>query len=611
MRKFPFLRRPVRPVLYGMMLALVTAAALIFAWQYHLDGIVLEHAIDTYAYVGTVVRTDGQIMDGDGETDRDDRDLSSLTGEPIPALGGPAFLEELPEGLVQWLYECPYVTRIDSRRTQAAQVGEFNRIHTEEHGPIVTVGDRMMSVSYVTPYHFLEGTVEYSDCWSDPEDELQYDNYRIRIDRMWSDPAFPYDTIVVDYDRCKDEPQFQIGQRVFFIGMQGQTESGMVINSDTNVWSPAAAERILGLAPKNLPMQHPTLLIPEDVDSEQYIQDFLESTGLDEYLQKQLSSQRGVTVRRSLDMKMISIFAKGTAKTYEGRLLNPTDAGKKVCVISNGLSQRNRLSVGDTIQLSLADGCYTIHGVDLMEHAEGWETHEQGPEDAPLTYGEYEEYEIVGIYTQAWRRDANALYFPYGTIFIPSEEGGKADVVKPYTFSFKVAGPDYQSFLTEFQPVLDDYGYTLIVEDTGWDDVKESFYTMQTRRQLMLICAGAAFGAAVAVFAVLLGAHCRYEYGLRRLLGASKREAMGIYASVFAFAGIPGGALAVGAAWWMAVNLLKDALSSDKTLPLPTDGECLAMLALWTALELLAALVLLLILAWRNERKGLLKLTRR
>lgn len=609
MQKFPFLRRPVKPVLYAILLALVTTAALIFAWQYHLDGIILDHAIDTYAYVGTVVRSDGQIMDGDGKADRDDRDLASLTGEPIPALGGPAFLEELPEGLVQWLYDAEALTRIDNRQTQAAQVGEFTRIHMDETDQTVMVGDSMMSASYVTPYHFLEGTVVFSDSWSDPEDELQFDNYQVQVDRMWSDPAFPNDTIMVHYDRYRDEPQLQVGQRVFLIGMQSHTESGTVINSQTYVWTPAANEHTLGTT--SLPMQHSVLLIPEGVDSETYIQDFLGSTGLDKYLEKQLSAQSGVTVRRSADMRMIPIFARDTAKTYEGRVLNPTDVGKKVCVISNGLAQRNRLSVGDTIRLSLADGCYTIHGVENMEHAEGWETHEQSETDAPLTYGDYEEYEIVGIYTQAGRRGNNALYFPYSTIFLPSVEGGRADAVKPYTFSFKVAGPDYRDFLAEFQPVLDEYGYTLVVEDTGWDDVKESFYSMQTRRQLMLICAAAAFAAAVAVFAVLLSAHCGYEYGLRRLLGASRREALGIYGAVFAFTAIPGGAAAVWGAWSMAVHLMQQALASDKTVPLPTDAQCAGMLVAWAALELLAALVLLLLLAWRAERKGLLRLTRR
>ena len=300
---------------------------------------------------------------------------------------------------------------------------------------------------------------------------------------------------------------------------------------------------------------------------------------------------------------MIPLFAKGKAKTYEGRLLTPGDMGKKVCVISSLLSQRNRISVGDTIQLSLADGSYTLEN--------GWETGEQGDKDTALTYGAYEEYEIVGIYTQAGRRTGNALYFTYNDIFLPAEEGSEAALQKPYTFSFKVPGPDYQNFLAEYEPVLADAGYTLVVEDTGWDDVKESFYTMQTRRQLMLLCAGAAFAAAIIVFAILLNAHCRYEYGLRRLLGAGKWEARGIYGAVFACTAIPGGAVAVAGGWFAAVHLMQKALASDKTLPLPTDTQCAGLLAAWAAAALLAAFALVLLLAWQEERRGLLKLTRR
>ena len=87
MKKYSFLRRPVKPALYAILLALILTAALVFGWQYHLDGIVLDHAIDTYAYVGTLVRTDGQVLDGTAS--RDERDFYGVS----PEMGGPAFLE--------------------------------------------------------------------------------------------------------------------------------------------------------------------------------------------------------------------------------------------------------------------------------------------------------------------------------------------------------------------------------------------------------------------------------------------------------------------------------------------------------------------------------------
>ena len=602
MRTFSFLRRPVKPALYAILLALILTAALVFAWQYHLDGLVLGHAIDTYAYVGTLVRTEGQVLDD--TTGRDERDFEGYT----PELGGPAFLEELPEALVRKLTDCGYVSKIDSRMTQAAMLGDYTRTTAGETKQTVRISDQMFSANS-TPYYYLEATVEFAavNDWRQ-ESDTAWDNYRLHVDRMWSDPNFSKETIMLEVMAMSSEPMFQVGQRMFLLGgYRYMGDSGSPSDQQTDLATPeymrdwlvrTGSERELSVVEENR-----YILIPEGVDSESYIQEYLESTGLDVMLNRQLRNRNAATVRRTQDMSMIPLFAKGKAKTYEGRLLTPGDIGNKVCVISNGLSQRNRLSVGDTIQLSLADGSYTFEN--------GWETGEQGDADGTLTYGAYEEYEIVGIYTQAGRRTGNTLYFTYNDIFLPAEDGSEAALQKPYTFSFKVPGPDYQNFLRDFEPVLSDAGYTLVVEDTGWDDVKESFYTMQTQRQLMLLCAGAAFAAAIIVFAILLNAHCRYEYGLRRLLGAGKWEARGIYGAVFACTAIPGGAVAVLGSWFAAVHLMQKALASDKTLPLPTDTQCTGLLAAWAAAVLLAAFVLVLLLAWQEERRGLLKLTRR
>ena len=602
MRTFSFLRRPVKPVLYAILLALILTAALVFGWQYHLDGLVLDHAIDTYAYVGTLVRTEGQVLDY--EATRDERDFYGITGE----MGGPAFLEELPEELIRKLTDSGYVSRIDSRMTQAAMLGECTRVNLNETKQTARINEEMMSNSGQA-YHYLEATVESvaMNEWRN-EDDIAVDDYRLHVDRMWSNPEFPSETMMLKVWCLSAEPQFEVGQKIFLVGdYVYMGEHGIPSDQQTGFDSLEYLRDYIKRYGYDWELstvqENRYILIPEGVDSESYIQEFLESTGLDVLLNRQLRNRNAATVRRTQDMSMIPMFAKNKAKIYEGRLLTPGDMGKKVCVISNGLSQRNRLSVGDTIRLSLADGSYCLEN--------GWETGEQGDEDATLTYGAFEEYEIVGIYTQAGRRTVNALHFTYNDIFLPAEEGSEAALQKPYTFSFKVPGPDYQNFLAEYEPVLSDAGYTLIVEDTGWDDVKESFYTMQTRRQLMLLCAAAAFAAAVIVFAILLNAHCRYEYGIRRLLGAKKGEARGIYGAVFVCTAIPGGAVAVLGGWLAAVHLMQKALASDKTLPLPTNTQCAGLLAVWAAAALVAAFALVLMLAWREERRGLLKLTRR
>ena len=380
MRTFSFLRRPVKPALYAILLALILTAALVFAGQYHLDGLVLGHAIDTYAYVGTLVRTEGQVLDD--TTGRDERDFEGYT----PELGGPAFLEELPEALVRKLTDCGYVSKIDSRMTQAAMLGDYTRTTAGETKQTVRISDQMFSANS-TPYYYLEATVEFAavNDWRQ-ESDTAWDNYRLHVDRMWSDPNFSKETIMLEVMAMSSEPMFQVGQRMFLLGgYRYMGDSGSPSDQQTDLATPeymrdwlvrTGSERELSVVEENR-----YILIPEGVDSESYIQEYLESTGLDVMLNRQLRNRNAATVRRTQDMSMIPLFAKGKAKTYEGRLLTPGDIGNKVCVISNGLSQRNRLSVGDTIQLSLADGSYTFEN--------GWETGEQGDADGTLTYGSY------------------------------------------------------------------------------------------------------------------------------------------------------------------------------------------------------------------------------
>ena len=594
MKKFPFLRRPVRLILYAVLLALVTTAALIFAWQYRLDGIVLDHAVDTYAYLGTVVRTDGEIMDSymDWEVE-----------EVTPMMGGPAFLEEIPEELVQWLYDSEQVARIDNRRTLAGLVSEYHRVKGGTSGQTAKPGGSSGSL-----YWFLEGTVVFVNVLPVGDDaDYGWDTVQVQVERMWNDPNYAPEKMAVEFRRTAEESPLEVGQRIFLIGRCAFSgDSGTVQENVTYLETPDFITLQLGEdAELSVVEQYPYTIIPDDLDSESFIQNFLDSTGLDDLLERQVKTLYTVTLRQTQDMRMIPLFAQGKALTYEGRVLTPSDMGKKVCVIPFGSSQRNRLSVGDTIQLSAADGCYYA--------VSGRETGDPNVEDALLEYHEYEEYEIVGIYTQKGQKDHpdSQLYFNQIDIFVPAEEGTAAEMVRPYSFSFRVPGPDYLNFQEAFEPVLEEHGYSLVIEDTGWDDVKDTFYTMQNRRQLMLLCAGLAFAAAVLVFAVLLNAHCRYEYGLRRLLGAMKWEAVGIYGATFLFTALPGAAAAVLAAWYIAVHPIKDALAADAMIPLPTDGQCAMTLAVWAALELALILTVLLVLSLRNERRGLLRLIRR
>lgn len=78
------------------------------------------------------------------------------------------------------------------------------------------------------------------------------------------------------------------------------------------------------------------------------------------------------------DSGMLLPFSYGSTKITTGRGITPKDAGRNVAVIEQRLANKNRLAVGDTVQVRSADGkrtaALTVIGVfrDPMRDAPGW-----------------------------------------------------------------------------------------------------------------------------------------------------------------------------------------------------------------------------------------------
>lgn len=291
-----------------------------------------------------------------------------------------------------------------------------------------------------------------------------------------------------------------------------------------------------------------------------------------------------------------------------GRAIEPSDEGKKVCVISQGLSIRNRLNVGDTIRLAVADGCYTTSG--LSSSANGWESGFPMESEELLTYEDFAEYEIVGIFSQISRKISDPLFLDQNDIFIPADEESSGPV-RSYNFSFRVEGIGYESFKEELNAVLSDEGYRLKFLDTGWDEVEDTFFLLQDRRKIMLFSAAAAFSLAAILFAVLTHRNCQYTYGIQRLLGGTKRESAGEYVAAFCTAGFPGMLVAVLAALGGYMLWMRTAMEEVLTMALPTSAECVLMLSQVAFAELILSVLILAVLGIIAERRGLLRLIRR
>lgn len=572
MGTFSFLRRPTKLILYSALLFLTTTAALIFVLQYVLDGIVMDNFVSNYAYVGTV--------------------YSRIQETP--------FLEELPEEIIEKLVESENVAQSDVRKTYSAKAEELKN-----------VPDTFMTIFTMNNFVFVEGIV--SEKPELQEEGIGITEYaKVDIIKTWAGNTGDHQRVTTRIVRDAGTwiPELREGDHIFFVGMYSTPGGKQTANNNFYLYQMEEFERYgIGNVQESSLIKHSLTVLPEgltDLEAETYILDFMEQTGLYEYCQLVNEMQDVFTVRAVSDMGLLLANVEGKLFLTEGRELKSTDIGTKVCVIDQAVADANGLKVGDSISLALAEDCYVSKA--NYEVWRGWESgYPEEKEAYILEYGEACEYEIVGIYSDA-QRNIQTGYFQYSKndIFIPKQEA--ATVARPYSFSFRVLGPDYESFMNEMEVALFEQGYTLNVLDAGWESVQEAYYAMEGRRSFLLGCAIAAFLAAILSFDCLLTAHFRYEYGLCRLLGAYRKEAEGSVWTAFGVLALPAGILSVLVSFLTYEFGLKNQMGEYLSVTTFSRVDCIGMLILGTMMELVIAGLVQKILIRRMEKGSLLRL---
>ncbi len=597
------LRKPTRPILYALLLILTTTATLVFSLQTLLDGLMLDHARAEYAYVVT----------------------------PYPYDSDEPLLEPVSQEVIDLLSDSEHVNGFQQQDIRAGKLYDT-----------AIVPDCMMTQDGLAYRYVLEGTVVSvgSMTSSALPTGMVVDYFLLHLSPqegfkswcMWQ-PGSREGVFSVDFYRMEDEmvdeygfPLLREGNHVlvvcdFFL-------EGGYVNTGMGIAYTEAARKALGMENDGL---YQLFTLPEEyfvwkekVDEEAYAMGFrgevdweqtlpraekyfldqLDQAGLLPIYEKFRTLDGAVTVRYVSDMSLIPNMAKGTMYTDWGRQLQASDYGQNVCMVSQGLMQRNHLAVGDTITLAVAEDGYTI--AEGREGA-GWESGVPGFEDEFLPYGEPEEYTIVGFYHQLGRKNDDPSFLSIGDILIPrAQEDITGQTNRVYTLSFRVPGEGYDAFYAEVKAPLEALGYGMQIVDNGWEDVADSFYAMYDRRILTCICAVLCFLTAALSYGGLIFYHYRREYGLCRLQGAYKREAQGVFWKGFALSGLPGALIAIVASWVVYVLWLRRAVYEAIPLTMPSDPECLGLLGLWTLAELLIAVVLMEILIARSEKKGIL-----
>ena len=311
-----------------------------------------------------------------------------------------------------------------------------------------------------------------------------------------------------------------------------------------------------------------------------------------------------VTVQEIDAMDTLPVRQKELLRIMTGRELTRDDIGKNVCVMHVSDAASQGLRVGMTVPLSLSGG---ICGQDY--HGRGVPY----PGDTEiLDYGPEEEFELVGIFTYvdqpvSWN-DADFGYameflsryrYPKGTVFIPTRTGNKDGGRLPtvWDFSFSVHRNDCDAFVKETAGPLYEMGYDLNILAVNYADIEEQLKELEKNGadNLAVGLLGLAAGLAVAV--VLPFLFWRKDYAVERRLGASRREARGVYRSAWlmtASISLPMAAAGLGAL----------SLISDKLFPaVLRSGAAVGIMSLAAAAELAVLLAAVLLISYIRDRK--------
>lgn len=230
-------------------------------------------------------------------------------------------------------------------------------------------------------------------------------------------------------------------------------------------------------------------------------------------------------------MSLLLSVADGSLFYNSGRGIQQTDENEKVCVVNARYAQENGLSVGGTIELyDLGEGYISEEKDSCAGIESGFPFLKDVGEALEREEVSLGSFTIIGLYSFVDRRmKGNPYLYSYNDIFVPAGVlQGQADCdrePRPYTYSFRVQGKDYDRFLDLVEDPLMKKGYALKLSNSDWPSV-QSMYTQMTGRYRMLF-GGAVFAMVMLllVYNVLLVVLYRQEFALRCVLGTPKRLA--------------------------------------------------------------------------------------
>ncbi|MDO4564938.1 MAG: ABC transporter permease [Clostridia bacterium] len=570
------LRSPQKILPLFLFLFAAAVASMLLFLQTYVDGLGLSYAEQHYSYIGTVRQTYAELPD----------------------------VQALPDEVIESLQATGLLSAEDRRVTRVGRVeGAIN------------VPDSFLSRALDDFCIFL-GTV--SEAPALRQTSLYFnEEVMVRVEYVYAGRADTEarngEMLVVASRPLDAEPLLEKDGRYLFIGAFGNNgfrpelfRLHVFIEPPATIWPGTVSDEVLD--------QNGVVPVSTSLTTEQAIaagQAVLEDRGLADMIEVINSLDDRVTLRGTNDMSMLLPVADGSLFYTQGRGINPGDAGANVCVVSLHFANANGLSVGDSINLFSADYAYTSGETQLVAGIEsGFPDRTDILRDLTRSESSLGSFTIIGTYNFVNRNAQDYYQASFNDIFVPLQAlpDGEQTPARPYTYSFRVQGNDYDAFLNQVEAPLMSEGYALHMTDSDWPEVQETYTLMQGRYALGFAGSVLAFAVVVLAYSLLLVFLYRREFALRRALGTPMRRAHLSFSAPFLFTALPGYAGAVALCYALCAQTLPARLAEIAPSQALGAGDVLGLLALVAAISLVLNYLVLWLLILPNRGKSLQKL---
>lgn len=358
----------------------------------------------------------------------------------------------------------------------------------------------------------------------------------------------------------------------------------------------------------------------EDVEADPALRDYFQGAWDSAY-----TTLCSYTVELTRDFTGIPVYHLGGASLKEGRLITQEEyaSGAQVCLVSDQMAHYQGWQLGDALDMRFYefDGM-TNTNVEAFRSRPFWSCETED-------FFDRGSYEIVGIYTQNPITGnsgiaSSTLTMPWSTIYVP-----EGSVSAPRTaeelpvhgarLTIRLENGAIDRFLADIEaigitkPRTGAYAPSFTFFDQGYSLVQPGLETMHGTAQLLLALSAVLLAAICVLTAYLFAHDQRQSVGILRMLGGSKKQALGAVLlcglTVAAAGGLLGTAVGVALTDTVGASIVsKDLSQSQEAAALQAfvvdagTGELalaaradLALTALAAALSIAAPVLLMLL----------------